>query len=61
MEPVHLHFVVVVNCRVGSLEIEGATRKDKQSVNCRVGSLENCLSTSSGTGNVNCRVGSLEI
>ena len=49
-----------MNCRVGSLEIYDARRRNALSVNCRVGSLEITLFFVVRLFIVNCRVGSLE-
>ena len=52
---------VLVNCRVGSLEMLLLNLSIRLSVNCRVGSLENQIKAGDNVIWVNCRVGSLEI
>ena len=53
--------VLVVNCRVGSLEKTVYYPVRIRGVNCRVGSLENHLERTAHAFTVNCRVGSLEM
>ena len=51
---------VVVNCRIGSLEIEDLPLVVKRVVNCRIGSLEKPCMHWPLPCQVNCRIGSLE-
>ena len=50
----------VVDCRIGSLEIEENFKPGDYWVDCRIGSLESRMSQSAMGGAVDCRIGSLE-
>ena len=54
-------YMVLVHCRVGSLEIFGSKQARKFQVHCRVGSLEKEDFSWFINRGVHCRVGSLEM
>ena len=49
-----------VHCRIGSLENEGETDIEADTVHCRIGSLEIIKQKHWQEANVHCRIGSLE-
>ena len=51
---------MLVNCRIGSLEMSEENRALKEKVNCRIGSLEMYIKAVANGFDVNCRIGSLE-
>ena len=52
---------IIVNCRIGSLEMQAWARDGLSNVNCRIGSLEKTLQIISFRCGVICRIGSLEM
>ena len=50
----------IVNCRIGSLEIDSCIANVYDGVNCRIGSLEINDTKRDIKRHVNCRIGSLE-
>ena len=56
----HKNYSLIVNCRIGSLEIDEKTQAGAAIVNCRIGSLEILSIGHVVVGYVNCRIGSLE-
>ena len=52
--------MILVNCRIGSLENHIAAAVHSRPVNCRIGSLEKILKDALMLDPVNCRIGSLE-
>ena len=61
MAPKLFHFLLQVDCRIGSLESCRRCRRSSLSVDCRIGSLENNQSVVCVLLRVDCRIGSLEI
>ena len=53
--------VLLVDCRIGSLEMSLRTLVSRLSVDCRIGSLETMLPEQAVRHKVDCRIGSLEI
>ena len=53
--------MLLVDCRIGSLENKPASDEHISFVDCRIGSLENQDIQDAEDENVDCRIGSLEI
>ena len=52
--------LILVNCRIGSLENPRRRAYYTLNVNCRIGSLEKMNTPAPDVSEVNCRIGSLE-
>ena len=52
--------LILVHCRIGSLEIRRNRTVQRHFVHCRIGSLETLIGFGIDFENVHCRIGSLE-
>ncbi len=55
------NYLLLINCRIGSLEIAKLINIATTLINCRIGSLENLAAPELRATLINCRIGSLEI
>lgn len=60
MAPKLFHFLLQVDCRIGSLERWKAMQSSTTVVDCRIGSLEIMDTANRPLSTVDCRIGSLE-